>query len=104
MSATCPCGWQGSGLQSHYRWSPHCRPQPESPAAPGQSPREAAFITLTNLLRTLIGSEFLRAHLNMYMHPKHLDAVRNILTVVVNMILIFVRSEITGSVGCRSLG
>ena len=68
MAVSCPakCGWHGTRLKSHFRFSPYCEPAAE--VLPQKRKRDplASERLFFNRVQGEVGSWFLHAHIDKY--------------------------------------
>ena len=91
---SCPCGFVGASLESHYRYSPYCKPTEAPVHEPISNRRDSADITFSARVKHIIGTELLHAHLNFFMHLKHADVLRSLTLAVVGLVLEHSLSEL----------
>jgi hypothetical protein len=100
----CPseCGWQGSSLSQHYRFSPPCKPLDDEGLRDSKKRRRDPSVAaqlFANRIAASIGKVFLQAHVDCYMTMPSLDICQSLLILCAEMCVDFIEQEL-GQLGC----
>jgi hypothetical protein len=87
----CPgCGWPFQNLETHFYYSPACRPK-DAPASRRDGAASARLFA--HNVRALLDEELWDAHTNHFIKIAHIEAIRTVLISVARLVTSFVAAE-----------
>ena len=91
---TCPsCSWFkfGGRLESHFRWSPQCRPPDAGPSA---RDHEKSYHLFARRVQAAAGSDAWEAHTTHLIPVAHVEVSRVMLITIMKLVMAFILAEV----------